>query len=126
MRFRATADRGQTPKIAISSYATRAFTCVLTDTINTGGASAGTVTVAKALWTTFGVGAANVPCWALADGSVVSAHFAIGTLATLIACVYALKAGAVLLVATFTIVFAFVAASVDGITLNGKIWNCVD
>lgn len=119
--FRATADRGQTSKIAIGTNSARPFTRVLADTINTGWASAGTVAVAKALWTTFGVGTANISGWTLAHSSVVSTHFAIGTFSTLVASVDAFESGAVLLVAAFTVMFAFVATSVDGITLGTKI-----
>lgn len=111
MRFRAAADGRQSTEIAVSANTTGALARILADTIDTGRSAAGTVPVAVAFGPALGVRTSDVTGRALADGPVITRHFAVSTFAALIAGTDALVSGAVLLGTTLGVVFAFMATA---------------
>lgn len=121
MGFRAAADGSQSSEIAVGASAASAFAGILADSINTGRASAGTVAIAVAFGSALGVRTSDVSCWALANRAVVPRHFAVGSLAALVARADAFVAGAVLLVAALGIMLALVATSLNGISLQRRV-----
>lgn len=119
MGFGAAANGSQSPEVAVGTHPTRTVARVLADTVNTGRASTGTVTIAVALGPALGVGAADVSSWTLAHGPMVARDFAVGSLSTLVAGIDALVAGTMLLVATLRIVLTLVTTARDGVALDG-------